>query len=57
MSLQGTLSIQKLMIFRRFQVDAKEIKCLLEWWKKHESMFPIVGFFLETNIRDYRVPN
>jgi hypothetical protein len=38
-------------------VDAKEIKCLLEWWKKHESMFPIVGFFLETNIRDYRVPN
>jgi len=57
MSLQGTLSIQKLMIFRRFQVDAKEIKCLLEWWKKHESMFPIVGFFLETNIRDYRVSN
>jgi len=29
---------QKLMIFRRFQVDGKDIKCLLEWWKKHESM-------------------
>jgi len=29
---------KKLMIFRRFQMDAKYIKCLLEWWKKHESM-------------------
>jgi hypothetical protein len=36
---------KKLMIFCRFQVDVKDIKCLLEWWKKHESMFSIVGFF------------
>jgi hypothetical protein len=48
---------QKLMIFCRFQVDPKDIKCPLEWWKKHESMFPIVGFFLHTNIKDYRFPN
>jgi hypothetical protein len=25
-------------------VDAKYIKCLLEWWKKHEIMFSIIGF-------------
>jgi len=24
--------------------DAKDIKCPLEWWKKHETMFPIVSF-------------
>jgi len=48
---------QNLMIFCKFQLDAKDIKCLLEWWKKHESMFPIVGFFLWTNIRDYKFPN
>ncbi len=30
---------KKLMIFRRFQMDAKYIKCFLEWWKKHESMY------------------
>jgi hypothetical protein len=36
---------QNLMIFCRFRVNAKDIKCPLEWWKKHESMFPIVSFF------------
>jgi len=25
-------------------VDVNEITCLLEWWDKHEVMFPIVGF-------------
>jgi len=25
-------------------VDAKDIKCLLEWWKKHETIVPIIGF-------------
>jgi hypothetical protein len=24
-------------------VDVKNIKCPLQWWEKHESMFPIVG--------------
>jgi hypothetical protein len=33
----------ELMIFHRFHVDAKEIKCPLEyWWKKHQSMFPTI---------------
>ncbi len=35
---------RKLLVFRRFQVDFKKMKCLLQWWQKHESMFLIVGF-------------
>jgi len=27
-------------------MDAKDIKCPLEWWAKHESMFPTVAFFI-----------
>jgi len=34
----------ELLIFKRFQMDAKNIKCPSDWWEKHESMFPIVGF-------------
>jgi hypothetical protein len=26
-----------------YQVDVKNIKCPLQWWEKHESMFPTVG--------------
>jgi hypothetical protein len=25
-------------------VDVNEIPCPLQWWEKHEVMFPIVGF-------------
>jgi hypothetical protein len=32
------------MMFESFQVDVKDIKCLLEWWVKHKSLFPIVVF-------------
>jgi hypothetical protein len=35
---------RKLFIFRRYQVDVKEIKCVLQWWHKHESMFSTMGF-------------
>ncbi len=28
-------------------MDPKDIKCLLEWWKKHETMFPIIGFLVK----------
>jgi hypothetical protein len=38
---------RKLLIYRRFQVDFKEIKCFLQWWQKNESMFPIVGFLAQ----------
>jgi hypothetical protein len=34
----------ELMIFRKFQMDAKNNKCLFQWWEKHESMFPTIGF-------------
>jgi hypothetical protein len=50
-----------LLIFKCYQVDVKDIKCPLQWWKKHENMFPtfgfcarqilrIVGFQIETKI-------
>jgi hypothetical protein len=35
---------KKLLIFKRYQVDDKNIKCTLQWWKKHENMFPTFGF-------------
>jgi hypothetical protein len=35
---------RELLIFRRFQVDPKEIKCLLQ---RHESMFPIACFLTQ----------
>jgi hypothetical protein len=48
-----------LLIFKRYQVDVKNIKRPLQWWEKHKSMFPtivfcanqilgIVGFQIET---------
>jgi hypothetical protein len=35
---------KELLMFRRFQVHVKDIKCPLKWWAKHESLFPIVAF-------------
>jgi hypothetical protein len=29
----------ELLIFKRYQVDVNKIKCPLQWWQKHESMF------------------
>jgi hypothetical protein len=26
-------------------VDAKDIKSPFQWWEKHGSMFPTIGFF------------
>jgi hypothetical protein len=36
---------KELLMFIRFQMNVKEIKCPLEWWVKHEFLFPIVAFF------------
>jgi hypothetical protein len=33
-----------MLIFKRYQVDSKEIKYPLQWWAKHEAMFPIIVF-------------
>jgi hypothetical protein len=49
-SLDGMSELSKevvnkeLLMFIRFQVDVKNIKCPLKWWAKHESLFPIVAF-------------
>ncbi len=31
-------------------MDDKNIKCPLQWWEKHESMFPIVDFYARQNL-------
>jgi hypothetical protein len=35
---------KELLIFRCYQVDVINIKCPLQWWEKHENMFPTSGF-------------
>jgi hypothetical protein len=35
---------KELLMFKKFQVDAKDIKCPLDWWVKHESLFPTMAF-------------
>jgi hypothetical protein len=41
---------KKLLIFKHYQMDDKDIKCPLQWWEKHESMFPIVGFYARQSL-------
>jgi len=35
---------RELLIFRRYQMNVKEINYPLKWWQKHESMFFVMGF-------------
>jgi len=35
---------RKFLVFKRYQLDVKDIKCPLQWWQKYEAMFPTVGF-------------
>jgi hypothetical protein len=42
--LTKELVTRKLLIFKCYQVDPKDIKCHVQWWRKHEAMFPIVCF-------------
>jgi len=37
---------REMLIFIRYQVDSKEIKCLFQWWAKHEAIFPILDFLV-----------
>ncbi len=32
-------------------MDPKEIKCPLQWWQKHESTFPTIGFLAQQILR------
>jgi hypothetical protein len=38
---------RELLIFRRYQFNVKDIKCPLQWWKKHETMFPTIEFLTQ----------
>jgi hypothetical protein len=38
---------KELLVFRRYQLDIKDIKCLFHWWKKHEAMFHAVEFLAQ----------
>ncbi len=29
---------KKLLVFKRYQLNVKDIKCPLQWWQKHEAM-------------------
>jgi hypothetical protein len=42
---------RELLIFRLYKVNVKNIKCPLQLWEKHESMFPIVGFSTKKILR------
>ncbi len=48
--LTKKLNNRKLFIFTYYQMDVKDIKCPLQWWEKHESMFHI-GFFVKQILR------
>jgi hypothetical protein len=40
---------RELLLFKRYQLDIKEINCPLLWWKKYEAMFPTIELFYLTN--------
>jgi hypothetical protein len=42
---------RELLDFKRFHVDMKDIKNHVQWWGKHESKFPIIGFFVKQILR------
>ncbi len=42
--------VLELLIFMHYQVDVKDIKCPFQWWEKHESMFPTIGFVLDKSL-------
>jgi hypothetical protein len=48
--LTTKLNNRKLFIFMHYQMDVKDIKCPLQWWEKHENMFPI-GFCVKQILR------
>jgi hypothetical protein len=35
---------RKILIFRKYQLDVKDINFPLQWWQKYEAMFLIFGF-------------
>jgi hypothetical protein len=42
---------RELLDFKRFHVDMKDIKNLVQWWEKHESKFPTISFLAKQILR------
>jgi hypothetical protein len=42
--LMKKLVDRELFIFKKYQVHIKNIKCPLQWWEKHKSIFSITDF-------------
>jgi hypothetical protein len=42
---------RELLDFRRFHVDVKDIKNLLQWWEQHEFGFHAAGFLAKQILR------
>jgi hypothetical protein len=38
---------RELLIFNRYQLDVKDIKCPFQWWLKHEAIFLTIGFLAQ----------
>jgi hypothetical protein len=38
----------EMLIFKRYQINSKEIKWPLQWFVKHEAMFPIIVVWAQT---------
>jgi hypothetical protein len=36
---------RELLVFKKYQVHIKNIKCPLQWWEKHKSIFSTIGFW------------
>jgi hypothetical protein len=38
---------RELLVFKRYELDVKDIKCPLQWWQKHETMFATIRFLAD----------
>ncbi len=38
---------RELLVFRKYQLDVKDIKCPLQWFQKYETMFLTIGFLAQ----------
>jgi hypothetical protein len=45
---------RELLIFKCYQVDVKDIKCIFQWWEKYENMFPPIGLYVRQILGIFR---
>jgi len=46
-NLQRSLLIENYCYFMDIRWMQKDIKCLLEWWRKHETIFSTIDFLVK----------